>query len=139
MVQGINQRAVICAVAGCLNNDITGKAEIIPQRPQLIFGGVTGGVLALRRKGEQIAGTKQQFYFETQFFRDRRLADALAAVMIKLAKRLGVSSLHVTFPEQTEWKMMGELGYMQRVGQQFHWENKGFETFDDFLRAKNLT
>ena len=61
------------------------------------------------------------------------LRSALAMAMVQLAEKLKVSSLHVTFPEQTEWKMMGELGYMQRVGQQFHWENRDYENFDDFL------
>ena len=61
------------------------------------------------------------------------LRSALSMAMVQLAEKLNVSSLHVTFPEQTEWKMMGELGYMQRVGQQFHWENRDYENFDDFL------
>jgi uncharacterized protein len=58
---------------------------------------------------------------------------ALAAAMVKLAEKSQVSSLHVTFPERAEWEIMGELGYLQRGGQQFHWENRGYENFDDFL------
>lgn len=62
-----------------------------------------------------------------------QLRQALAAAMVQLADKLEVSSLHVTFPTQDEWAMMGELGFLQRVGQQFHWQNRGYETFDDFL------
>ena len=58
---------------------------------------------------------------------------ALAAGMVQLARNLGVSSVHVTFPTEGEWQHLGEAGYLQRIGQQFHWENKGFATFDDFL------
>jgi hypothetical protein len=32
-----------------------------------------------------------------------------------------------------EWRLAGELGYLQRTDQQFHWRNENYETFDDFL------
>ena len=63
----------------------------------------------------------------------REMRLALIAGMAQLAQNLGVSSLHVTFPTEAEWEMFGDAGYLQRIGQQFHWENKGFKTFDDFL------
>ena len=31
--------------------------------------------------------------------------------------------------------MLGARGYLQRTHQQFHWENDGYDTFDDFLAA----
>jgi predicted N-acyltransferase len=34
-----------------------------------------------------------------------------------------------------EWQLAGELGYLQRVDQQFHWQNDGYGGFDDFLSA----
>lgn len=52
-----------------------------------------------------------------------------------LTNELDVSSLHITFMSQDEWKLAGELGYLQRTDRQFHWHNAGYETFDDFLRA----
>ncbi|HAD87812.1 MAG TPA: GNAT family N-acetyltransferase, partial [Rhodospirillaceae bacterium] len=63
----------------------------------------------------------------------REMGTALIAGMMQLAQNLNVSSLHVTFPTEEEWKRFGDAGYLKRIGQQFHWENKGFETFDDFL------
>lgn len=63
----------------------------------------------------------------------REMRLALIAGMAQLAQNLGVSSLHVTFPTEAEWEAFGSAGYLQRIGQQFHWENKGFKTFDDFL------
>ena len=59
------------------------------------------------------------------------LADALAQV----AKSNGLSSAHVTFLTEREWQMLGERGFLQRTDQQFHWENAGYATFDDFLAA----
>ncbi|MAO56351.1 MAG: GNAT family N-acetyltransferase [Rhodospirillaceae bacterium] len=63
----------------------------------------------------------------------REMGTALIAGMMQLAQNLNVSSLHVTFPTEDEWERFGDAGYLKRIGQQFHWENKGFETFDDFL------
>jgi uncharacterized protein len=50
-------------------------------------------------------------------------------------EKLGVSSLHVNFPTEAEWSALGEHGLMQRMGQQYHWENRGYGSFDDFLDA----
>jgi uncharacterized protein len=64
-------------------------------------------------------------------------AEALIAAMVGLAKRHKVSSLHVTFPTEGEWRQLGDLGFLQRVGQQFHWQNDGYQSFDAFLEALN--
>jgi predicted N-acyltransferase len=61
------------------------------------------------------------------------LRSALLGAMLEITKRQGCSSLHVTFPTAEEWQHMGQMGMMQRVGQQFHWENDGYATFADFL------
>ncbi len=64
-------------------------------------------------------------------------ADLLVEAMIEVARRRKVSSLHVTFPTEAEWERLGKAGFLQRVGRQFHWENDGYATFDDFLEALN--
>ena len=61
------------------------------------------------------------------------LAKALETIVV----RLGVSSVHVTFPSETEWALLGAAGWVRRMGQQFHWHNRGYGTFDDFLAALN--
>jgi len=60
---------------------------------------------------------------------------ALASGLIELCKLSGASGVHVTFATEAEYRLMGELGYLQRTDQQFHWENSGYATFDDFLAA----
>jgi hypothetical protein len=47
----------------------------------------------------------------------------------------GLSSVHVTFCNQDEWDGLGEAGWLQRIGMQFHWENDGYASFEDFLSA----
>lgn len=59
----------------------------------------------------------------------------LLAGMIELADRTNVSSLHITFPDEDDAAMMADAGLLQRIGQQFHWKNDEYDSFDDFLAA----
>jgi len=58
---------------------------------------------------------------------------ALIAGAIQLAEQNGLSSLHVTFCTAPEAEAGEKMGLMHRVTQQYHWENQGYATFDDFL------
>jgi predicted N-acyltransferase len=62
---------------------------------------------------------------------------ALIAGMRELARQFEVSSLHVTFPTAAEWRRLGEAGFVLREGTQYHWENRGYASFDDFLADLN--
>jgi hypothetical protein len=63
------------------------------------------------------------------------VARALVAGMLELARQTQVSSLHVTFPTEAEWRDLGEAGFLRRTGLQYHWENRGYASFDDFLAS----
>ena len=65
----------------------------------------------------------------------RDIEGALAAGMAEVARRSGISSVHVTFPTEAEWRRLGADGWLQRLGEQFHWRNHGYGCFDDFLAA----
>lgn len=49
------------------------------------------------------------------------------------ARELNVSSLHWLFPPTAEVELMEEHGLMRRTGCQFHWHNRGYRDFADFL------
>jgi predicted N-acyltransferase len=68
---------------------------------------------------------------------DPEIRDTLIAAMVEIAKARKVSSLHVNFMPEAEWSALGEAGFVQRIGRQFHWENNGYKSFDDFLEALN--
>jgi hypothetical protein len=55
--------------------------------------------------------------------------------VVELTDRLGVSSAHITFLTRAEWELAGELGFLQRTDQQFHWRNENYQSFEDFLAA----
>ena len=60
---------------------------------------------------------------------------ALTEGATELARRAGLSSLHVTFCTQDEWRRGGAMGLLQRQDQQFHWENAGYADYEAFLAA----
>jgi len=58
---------------------------------------------------------------------------ALAAGMVELARRHDVSSTHVNFVDADQASTLAEMGFMIRHGHQFHWHNRGYGSFEDFL------
>jgi predicted N-acyltransferase len=65
----------------------------------------------------------------------RLVCGALADGLAEICRRSNASSVHVTFPTEPEWRLLGTHGYLKRTHRQFHWENAGYETFDAFLDA----
>ncbi|GJD37895.1 GNAT family N-acetyltransferase [Methylobacterium bullatum] len=62
-------------------------------------------------------------------------ASALIAGLRALRAETKASSIHVTFMQEREWEQAGALGLLQRLDQQFHWDNAGYAGFEDFLGA----
>ncbi|HYC04323.1 MAG TPA: GNAT family N-acetyltransferase [Azospirillaceae bacterium] len=60
-------------------------------------------------------------------------ADLLVRALESAADGNGLSGVHVTFPREAEWERLGEAGWLRRLGVQYHWENRGYGSFDDFL------
>ena len=58
---------------------------------------------------------------------------ALLAGMAQIAEGAGVSSVHMTFCTEDEAELAAEAGWLPRPGQQFHWFNEDYESFDQFL------
>jgi predicted N-acyltransferase len=62
-------------------------------------------------------------------------AEAMGQALIQACREMGVSGVHATFCTAEEWEALGRAGWLQRLGQQYHWENAGYGCFDDFLGA----
>jgi predicted N-acyltransferase len=73
-----------------------------------------------------------------------RTFETLLAGGVAAANELGASSLHITFLPEADWRKAGTFGFLLRQDQQFHWENRGYANFDQFLgelsssKRKNL-
>jgi predicted N-acyltransferase len=59
----------------------------------------------------------------------------LLQAAVQITDRLGISSLHVTFLTREEWQLAGDIGFLKRTDQQFHWQNEDYRSFEDFLAA----
>lgn len=66
---------------------------------------------------------------------DPGVRQALLAGMTQVAERGGASGAHVTFCTRAEAELGEETGFLPRVTQQFHWLNKSYDSYDDFLAA----
>jgi hypothetical protein len=68
----------------------------------------------------------------------------LLAGAMEVCRQLEASSIHFTFLPKEQWDELGKIGLLQRTDQQFHWTNRNYATFDDFLadlasrKRKNL-
>ncbi|MGH6726821.1 MAG: GNAT family N-acetyltransferase [Pseudolabrys sp.] len=58
---------------------------------------------------------------------------ALADALVEITQTGELSSAHVTFLTEPEWRALGKRGFLQRNEQQFHWDNAGYANFEDFL------
>ena len=58
---------------------------------------------------------------------------ALVQGAVQVAEDNGLSSLHITFCTEEEAEAGARIGLLRRTTQQFHWENAGYGSFDDFL------
>ena len=59
--------------------------------------------------------------------------ELLASAAIEVARQGGLSSIHLTFLAADTATRLRTLGFLTRTGQQFHWQNRGYTSFDDFL------
>jgi hypothetical protein len=57
----------------------------------------------------------------------------LIAAALELARELDVSSLHFLFPTHEQAQNIVRHGMLLRHSVQFHWANRGYASFDDFL------
>jgi hypothetical protein len=65
------------------------------------------------------------------------LERAWAQALPRFAEKLGVSGVHVLFPEPAQADLLEQSGLLRRYGVQFHWRNPGYATLDDFLARFN--
>ena len=58
---------------------------------------------------------------------------ALGGALKTVTDRVGVSSAHVTFLDDSDADALEGAGFLRRIDQQFHFFNEGYGSYDDFL------
>lgn len=66
---------------------------------------------------------------------DPKVKAALLSAMMTLAEREGFSSAHLTFLQDDDRKAAEAAGWLAREDRQFHFVNRGYDNFDDFLNS----
>jgi len=59
----------------------------------------------------------------------------LAAALRSICARMNASSAHVNFIGADDAAALEAADFLPRRGEQYHWFNRGYETFDEFLSA----
>ena len=63
------------------------------------------------------------------------IQQALAGAIVEVAQQWRASSAHFNFLEENAWRALGAQALLLREDQQFHWLNRGYSSFEDFLGA----
>ncbi|BES70467.1 GNAT family N-acetyltransferase [Marinobacter nanhaiticus D15-8W] len=66
-------------------------------------------------------------------FRERLRPEDLHAALDQVAEALSCHSWHLLFPNARDQSLLDLDGRLHRIGCQFHWFNRDYQSFDDFL------
>jgi predicted N-acyltransferase len=67
--------------------------------------------------------------------RETEARAALISALMSAVENSGVSSLHITFATRAESDLLEQVGFLTRIGIQYHWTNQDYGEFGDFLGA----
>jgi uncharacterized protein len=59
----------------------------------------------------------------------------MGRALAQIARQNNISSAHVNFCPEAEAEALAQVGFVRRIGLQFHWQNRGYATFDDYLQS----
>ncbi|HEY1370897.1 MAG TPA: GNAT family N-acetyltransferase [Candidatus Binatia bacterium] len=63
----------------------------------------------------------------------RPIVQAMGRALAEIARQNKISSAHVNFCREDEAEALADAGFVRRIGLQFHWENRGYQSFDEYL------
>ncbi len=61
------------------------------------------------------------------------LVRTIGASLRDVCDKNEISSAHINFCEEDEVEALTEIGFLHRKGVQYHWRNRGYECFEDYL------
>ncbi len=59
--------------------------------------------------------------------------EVLGAALVQICTQNEISGVHVNFCRPDEVEPLEKLGFLPRIGMQYHWRNEGYANFDDYL------
>ena len=67
--------------------------------------------------------------------KDKEAKTGLISTMVQACHDWEYSGVHLTFLQEEDLPLLKEVGFAHREDRQFHFINRGYETFDDFLAS----
>jgi len=67
--------------------------------------------------------------------KDKDAKVGLVSTMIQACRDWDYSGVHLTFLQEEDLAVLKEIGFAHREDRQFHFINRGYESFDDFLAS----
>jgi len=67
--------------------------------------------------------------------KDKAAKKGLVSAMMQACQDWNHSGVHLTFLQEDDLGVLEEVGFAHREDRQFHFINRGYESFDDFLRS----
>jgi predicted N-acyltransferase len=64
-----------------------------------------------------------------------QVAAEIAGALERVCEEQGFSSVHVNFCLDEDREALEARGWLPRIGYQYHWVNRGFGSFDDYLES----
>lgn len=62
-------------------------------------------------------------------------ARQFATALLNISEEQDVSGVHVNFCQPDEANALAEMGFEKRMGFQYHWKNRGYKDFEDYLQC----
>ncbi len=59
----------------------------------------------------------------------------IGRALVEICRSNELSSIHINFCSQDEMDALEDLDFIPKIGLQFHWQNREYETFDNYLGA----
>jgi len=78
--------------------------------------------------GQRLLTTKSRF---------TEIAAVLTQTALQLTKEINASSIHCLFPEAQEINFLAQQQWLIRHDAQFHWHNRNYQSFEEFLNCLN--
>ena len=85
------------------------------------FSPVTGNRILINNKCNQ--------------FKQKDIIRSFGKIIEDKTKTFNLSSAHITFCTSNEAETLSEIGFLHRIGEQFHWKNNNYLDFDQFLTS----
>jgi predicted N-acyltransferase len=82
-----------------------------------------------------VTGSRVLLSENSSFVERARIANHLLRAYVDLGRSEGVSSSHILFCKEEEVEFGKGAGFVPRITHQYHWINKGYETFEDYLAS----